>query len=220
MAGGFCPQCGSERQGAMRFCAKCGFDYWKAAGAERQAGASSVQPPTTSSAAGPPSSSSGMPGLPVILGAVLIVALVVVTLVFVVKPGASAGGPSATAPPTAPPPQHGTGVITFGGTLDETTLEVTGPASTFTMTAEVAWSASLSDAAGATSVELVISRVTEGGAESVVTDTNVSVADPSFDVLANKGAVLGDLVGSPGTYTMRYFRGSTKLSEGTFTLVK
>lgn len=27
----FCPQCGSARSGALRFCATCGFDYWKAA---------------------------------------------------------------------------------------------------------------------------------------------------------------------------------------------
>jgi hypothetical protein len=28
---GGCPQCGSPRQGELRFCANCGFDYWKAA---------------------------------------------------------------------------------------------------------------------------------------------------------------------------------------------
>lgn len=26
-----CPQCGAARQGDLRFCANCGFDYWKAA---------------------------------------------------------------------------------------------------------------------------------------------------------------------------------------------
>jgi hypothetical protein len=31
MVGGFCPQCGTQRQSTMRYCANCGFDFWKAA---------------------------------------------------------------------------------------------------------------------------------------------------------------------------------------------
>ena len=31
MAAGFCPQCGTQRQGALRYCASCGFDFWQAA---------------------------------------------------------------------------------------------------------------------------------------------------------------------------------------------
>jgi hypothetical protein len=31
MATSFCPQCGNQRQGSLRFCATCGFDFWKAA---------------------------------------------------------------------------------------------------------------------------------------------------------------------------------------------
>jgi hypothetical protein len=31
MATGFCPQCGNQRQGSLRFCATCGLDFWKAA---------------------------------------------------------------------------------------------------------------------------------------------------------------------------------------------
>jgi hypothetical protein len=27
----FCPQCGNERSGTLRYCAHCGFDFWKAA---------------------------------------------------------------------------------------------------------------------------------------------------------------------------------------------
>ena len=42
----FCPQCGAPRAGALRFCANCAFDYWKA-----------VDP----SAAPVPSSDSSMP---------------------------------------------------------------------------------------------------------------------------------------------------------------
>lgn len=43
----FCPQCGSARQGALRFCATCGFDYWKGAdpAAQGPAGASASPPP-------------------------------------------------------------------------------------------------------------------------------------------------------------------------------
>ncbi len=30
MAVGFCPQCGTPRQGTLRYCANCGFDFWAA----------------------------------------------------------------------------------------------------------------------------------------------------------------------------------------------
>ena len=52
----FCPQCGSERQGTLRFCSSCGFDYWKAAQAESSASQATQAPavaaaaPTTESA--------------------------------------------------------------------------------------------------------------------------------------------------------------------------
>jgi hypothetical protein len=31
MSSGVCPQCGNPRQGSLRFCPHCSFDYWKAA---------------------------------------------------------------------------------------------------------------------------------------------------------------------------------------------
>jgi hypothetical protein len=45
----FCPQCGTARQGALRYCSSCGFDYWKAAEA---------------SAAGAPPAATGTPPPP------------------------------------------------------------------------------------------------------------------------------------------------------------
>jgi hypothetical protein len=46
-ASGFCPQCGNQRTGELRYCAKCGFDFWKAAQADAPA------PTATPQAVGP-----------------------------------------------------------------------------------------------------------------------------------------------------------------------
>lgn len=45
---GACPQCGTARQGDLRFCASCGFDYWKAAEADNAGAAptSQAEPPS------------------------------------------------------------------------------------------------------------------------------------------------------------------------------
>jgi hypothetical protein len=44
-----CPQCGTARQGDLRFCASCGFDYWKAA--ESAPGGGAVPAATAGAAA-------------------------------------------------------------------------------------------------------------------------------------------------------------------------
>lgn len=44
---GFCPQCGTARQGDLRFCASCGFDYWKAAEAAANTQTAPAAAPST-----------------------------------------------------------------------------------------------------------------------------------------------------------------------------
>lgn len=45
-----CPQCGTTRQGDLRFCASCGFDYWKAAEAAPGSGAVPAAPTVAAAA--------------------------------------------------------------------------------------------------------------------------------------------------------------------------
>jgi hypothetical protein len=47
MPGGFCPQCSTPRQGELRYCASCGFDYWKAATEAPPPQAAHTDPATT-----------------------------------------------------------------------------------------------------------------------------------------------------------------------------
>jgi hypothetical protein len=59
MASGFCPQCGNVRSGELRYCAKCGFDFWK----EAQAQADNAQAPGHQESQAPvPHSTAELPG--------------------------------------------------------------------------------------------------------------------------------------------------------------
>ncbi len=74
---GYCPNCGKQREGAMRFCSSCGHDFWAAAaGAASAPMATSTAPPPAPVGAPPQASeASGVP-LPTILvlgGGVLLV---------------------------------------------------------------------------------------------------------------------------------------------------
>jgi len=57
----FCPQCGTSRQGALRFCSSCGFDYWKAAeaSADQTEAAPIVEPTPTAPTSPPPQQQGG-----------------------------------------------------------------------------------------------------------------------------------------------------------------
>ena len=138
------------------------------------------------------------------------------------------GGQAAVAPtveivvpdPT-PEPVIGSGIVTFGTAYDPDTLLITKPLTTFKLkTKTIAWSASFSEPAGATSIEMILASVSKTGAETVLIQTPTSVSSPEFDLLANKADLVTLVGGKAGTYVLRYLRGSTILAEGTFTLTK
>jgi hypothetical protein len=82
MTTGFCPQCGTPRQGSLRYCAKCALDFWKSAAGEVPAGSSPPLPPNEPAPVGQPAPTprtkgSGNPLLllmlvPTVIGAVLV----------------------------------------------------------------------------------------------------------------------------------------------------
>jgi hypothetical protein len=108
-------------------------------------------------------------------------------------------------------------VISFGTGFDKATLAITGPKTTFRTTDTIAWSASLNDAANATTLHWVIAKVEAGNTEKLEIAQDVEISNPLFSVLANK-AKLGTLLSGKGTYVMRYLREATVLAEGRFTL--
>jgi hypothetical protein len=166
--------------------------------------------------------------VPIWLYAALVLAglFVVVAVGLVIARPGILGAAVATAMPTAKPtiaqtlaPLHGDGIVRFGTGYDPATLAITGAKTTFKVTADVAWSASLSDSVNATKLHWVISKVAAGGSETVEFVQDIDIGDPSADTVANK-AELGTLLSGPGIYVMRYLRDSTILAEGSFTLTK
>jgi hypothetical protein len=118
-------------------------------------------------------------------------------------------------------PVAGTGVITFGTAFDPNTVLIPKPLTKFKVgIKKIAWSASFSEPAGATTLTFIFASRSSSGAERIIDKEDVDVSDPAFDTFAND-ADLSLLAGrKPGTYVVRYLRGSTILAEGQFTLVK
>jgi len=126
-----------------------------------------------------------------------------------------------TAVPAAAPEFSRTGIITFGKSFNTNTLKIIGPAVSFKASSKlIAWSAELSEPAGATTITVILASRTAGGAESLLYKLDVDISDPSFGILANKADLALVVDRKPGTYIMRYLRGGTVLAEGTFRLVK
>jgi hypothetical protein len=119
------------------------------------------------------------------------------------------------------PPAVQTGVITFGKDYDPDTLLIVGPASKFKATrSSIAWSAALSEPAGATSLTIIIASRSASGIERILVkeDTDLSMTDA--DLIANKLDLASLVDNKVGTYVMRYVREATVLAEGMFTLTK
>jgi len=141
-------------------------------------------------------------------------------------PAAATSTPLVTSAPAATPEVvepdlAGLGVITFGTSFDRETLLIDKPASRFGRGRdEIAWSAQFVEAAGATTITLILARVSKGGAEEVVVTTDVDIANPDFSLLANSADLAGIADNKAGTYVLRYLREATVLAEGEFTLLK
>ena len=132
--------------------------------------------------------------------------------------------PAATTPgattPVAPDPTGGSlGTIEFGTAMDESTLTITKPASTFKTTSEkIAWVANLSRPAGTTVLTLTLVLVPMPGVERVIVKTDVDGPGPELETVGNSADLAMLLGRKAGTYVMRYLRNSTVLAEGSFTL--
>ena len=127
--------------------------------------------------------------------------------------------------PTPEPPAYTVppnfGVITFGLDYDPDTLDIIKPTERFKATyPAIAYSASLTEGAGAAKLRLVVASVSAAGSERVIIDEDVAVSNPAADIFANKVDLASLLDNKPGTYVMRFLRDATVLAEGTFTLVK
>jgi hypothetical protein len=158
----------------------------------------------------------------------LVAPLCLVAIILAGCTSAVGGAPAATDPPAArvvptdpPAVEAGTGIISFGASYNTNTLRIIKPATSFKTSSKlIAWSAELSEAAGDTAIKLILASQSSGGGETVIYRVDAEVADPKFDVIANKVDLASLLDRKPGTYVMRYLRGGTTLAEGTFRLVK
>jgi hypothetical protein len=111
------------------------------------------------------------------------------------------------------------GPIAFGTGYNADTLAVTGERSTFARTySPIAWSATFSEPAGATTLSWIIASQSASGTEAIVWTQEVTISNPAFDTLANKDDLALIVSRVKGRYVMRYLRGATVLAEGTFTL--
>lgn len=116
---------------------------------------------------------------------------------------------------------EGLGVITFGTDYDEETLLITKPKTEFKKSVKnIAWSAQLSEAAGALTLRIVLARVSKGGAETIIDSADVEISSPEFSLIANKANLALVADNKAGTYVLRYLRDSTILAEGQFKLTK
>lgn len=124
-------------------------------------------------------------------------------------------------PEVTPEPIGGTGIVAFGTGYDPDTLAITGPKSSFKRTvATIAYSASLIEPVGATTVTIIIASHSATGVEKTIVKTDVDVSSPDSDTFANKLDLAGLVNNVAGTYVMRYLRGATLLAEGQFILTK
>ena len=124
----------------------------------------------------------------------------------------------ATAAPSAP---NDAGVITFGTASNPATLLITKSATRFKTTyPRICFSASLTEAAGASSLKMVMGRLSSGGSEVQVWSTTVAISNPKADLIADCPDLTLAAGHKAATYAVRFLRGGTVLAEGTFSLVK
>ena len=116
-------------------------------------------------------------------------------------------------------PTVGIGMITFGFSVNASTLRIDQPAGVFAVTnAAIAWSAWLNEPTGDSTVNVMYVSKGADGYETFIHQERMSVASPLLTLLANTSD-LGAIVGAkPGLYTMRILQHARILAQGTFRL--
>ena len=108
------------------------------------------------------------------------------------------------------------GTITFGSAVNQRTLEVNNPKTSFRLNQQVAWSASLTGPVDDTKVHIGITR---SGDDTELFGYEQFITDPGATTLANR-MPLGRFLAQPGSYTMRYITiDGNVVAEGDFELV-
>jgi zinc-ribbon domain len=219
----FCPTCGAARVPGSRFCSSCGRPFE----AEGVPAALPSVPPS-------PSLRRESRTAERIVGILIVVAVVGGAAVLLNRPASTPGAeaqPTRTSSPSAratvepttpePLPLFGSGMITFGKDYDPDTLFIADETARFKTTyPEIAWSAELNRAIGATSIEWVLASQSASGTERVIWSQELDISNPDSDLLANKLDLAFFVDYKPGTYVMRYIESGEVLAEGTFTLVE
>jgi hypothetical protein len=124
MAGSFCPQCGNQRTGSLRFCSQCGFDFWQVA--TRSAAPSQERPtvrPEPTSAPAAPAELRARPAVGTLGKVVLgLIVLAVLAGVYAVVSNGGIGLGGGTSKADVPP----VGQIWFGQSFDPSTMAMSG----------------------------------------------------------------------------------------------
>lgn len=215
----YCQQCGAAHDDNARFCPTCG----------RPVGAAAPEAPRSYSekyadtAWGKATTEQVSGAVPIAKGGgqtakqfalSMLVGVALLTLLIAWQAGLFAHLGSSTSGTPAP---RAPGSITFGTTLDSGTLVVTGQSHTFRAGETIACAAALSQPAHATSLRFIIAKVAAGGAETALVSQDTPISNPDFQVIGNS-IDLSPLLQGSGSYVMRYYRDTTLLAEGTFTL--
>ena len=114
-----------------------------------------------------------------------------------------------------------TGVATlqFGQGIDTATYLVTPATNTFHLGDQIVWSADLNGRLGTTSVQRTVDREANGALLRLRTD-QLTVHNPNITILYERSSIATltaeGLV--PGTYMVRFWRDTTVIAQGTFTM--
>jgi hypothetical protein len=131
--------------------------------------------------------------------------------------------PALTLPPTPEPTstpvvvevREGPGAITFG-TEHDSDLRITDPRTTFPSRGRMAWSAELTEAAGAPLLQIDIGRVDPDDGSEVIISTLEQEVENQNAIRFLRRWRIQRLVDEPGIYVVRYLRDGRLLSEGYF----
>jgi hypothetical protein len=139
--------------------------------------------------------------------------------------------PLPTAPQESPSPEpaatpfevevrQGAGYLTFGSGWTRGSLEMQNVSATFTPGGRIAWSAVLSEPAGAPALDVVAARLDfEEGTEEVTWEERYEMQNQQSERILRRVAI-NNLTDGPGVYVVRYLRNGEVLSEGYFELVE